>query len=238
MLKALAAMVALFQVPVHPGLPPIDGETWTVQVARRVPTSFLLTLPDDYATDRKKRWPLLIFLHASGEQGDNLNAVRRHGPPKEIKDGRKFPFIVVCPQCPKEQPMWDPAVLTQLVDMVERRYRVDIEREYVTGISLGGYGTYDLAAANPGRFAAIAPISGGGSWLMTTVISRTPAYIVHGDSDPEVPVDEDRRIAQYLKDEGDDVKYVEVKGGGHEVWSDVYAGTEIYDWLLGHSRRQ
>jgi len=234
MISVLAAFAVVSQTPVHPATDPIDGQSWQVRVSRTVPISFLLTLPEDYGKDHKKHWPMLLFLHGSGERGNDLNKIRRHGPPKEIAAGRKYPFIVVSPQCPDGQ-MWDPAVLTQLLDMVERRYRVDKTHEYVTGLSLGGYGTYELAAMNPKRFAAIAPISGGGSWLTADLIEKTPAFIVHGDSDPTVPCDEDRKLAQYLKDNGDEVRYTEVKGGGHDVWSDVYAGDELYTWLLQHS---
>lgn len=241
MLTTVAALLALSrgQTPqqvLHPGADPADSQTWHLRITRVVPTSFLLTFPEDYNKDKKTHWPLLVFLHGSGERGADITKIRRHGLPKEIAAGRKFPFIVVSPQCPEGQ-LWDAAVLTQLIDMVERRCRVDKRREYVTGLSMGGYGTYELAAANPNRFAAIAPISGGGSWMESFSISHTPAYIVHGDADPIVPVEEDRRMVQYLRDDGDEVKYTEIKGGGHDVWSDVYAGTELYDWLLSHSRR-
>src|SRR5579884_4184148 len=120
MLSALAAAVALSQVPTHPGMGPKDGQTWNLRISRQVATSFLLTLPDDYAKDHRKHWPLILFLHGSGECGNDLSKVNRHGPPKEIAAGRKFPFIVVSPQCPEHQ-VWDAAVLTQLLDMVERR---------------------------------------------------------------------------------------------------------------------
>jgi len=181
MVLALAA-IALYQAQVHPGMGPKDGQTWHLRISRTVSTDFLLTIPEEYAKDHKKRWPMLVFLHGSGECGTDLSKVSRHGPPKEIANGRKFPFIVVSPQCPDD--FWDPAVVTQLVDMIERRYRVDRDREYVTGLSLGGYGAYELAAANPGRFAAIAPISGGGTLITALQLRRTPAYIVHGTRTP------------------------------------------------------
>ncbi len=214
--------------------PPIDSQTWHLRITRAAPMSFLLALPDGYAKDKTKHWPLLLFLHGSGERGEDITLVRRHGPPKEIANGRKLPFIVISPQCPSNSD-WDPEMLTQLVDMVERRYRVDKDREYVTGLSLGGYATYALAAANPGRFAAIAPISGGGHMILAWGVGKTPAYVVHGDADSTVPVEEDRRMVGYLKSMGDEVQYTEVKGGGHDVWSDVYSGDELYAWLLNHS---
>lgn len=237
--EAIAAFFFLAQspdvaVPIHPGQGPRDGLTWNVRINKHVPISFLLNLPENYGKDKKKRWPLVIFLHGSGERGTDLNAVRRNGPPKEVASGRKFPFILVSPQCPKDQ-WWDALVLSQLTDLIERRYQIDRNREYVTGLSMGGFGTYDLAVANPRRFAAIASISGGGSMATAFGLGGTPTYIIHGDSDPVVPVDEDRRLQGYLKGQGTEVRYLEVKGGGHDVWTDIYAGNDLYDWLLSHS---
>ena len=125
----------------------------------KVEMGYLLSLPKDYET--KESWPLVLFLHGSGERGDDLELVKKHGPPKLIGEGKEFPFIVVSPQCPGSQ-SWRAIELTALLDEVTRTQKVDQDRIYVTGLSMGGFATWELAAFAPTRFAAIAPICGGG----------------------------------------------------------------------------
>ena len=132
----------------------------TLQKKREVTARFLLYLPEGYQDKREAKWPLVLFLHGAGERGDNLNKVKAHGPPKLVEKGQKFPFIIVSPQCPKDQ-RWDDAMLTVLLDHVCKEYRVDTSRLYLTGLSMGGYGSWSLGMALCDRFAAIAPICGG-----------------------------------------------------------------------------
>jgi poly(3-hydroxybutyrate) depolymerase len=122
---------------------------------------YLLYLPDDYGS--KEKWPLIIFLHGAGERGSDLNKVTLHGPPKLVEEGQEFPFIIASPQCPDNA--WWPYLSVQvnvLIDDIIENYRVDENRVYLTGLSMGGYGTWAIAGMNPERFAAIAPICGGG----------------------------------------------------------------------------
>ena len=121
---------------------------------------YLLYLPRNYQSTRL-RWPLMLFLHGAGESGTNLAKVKIHGPPKLVETNQSFPFILVSPQSPGRG--WDPEALNALLDEMMSRYRVDKERVYLTGLSMGGYGTWTLAAAHPDKFAAIAPICGGGN---------------------------------------------------------------------------
>ena len=134
-----------------------------IQVAVKLP--YLLYLPEDYGKDRKA-WPLMLFLHGAGERGDNLDKVKVHGPPKLIeKEDKAFPFIIASPQCPKDG-WWasdiQVAALDALLSDLTTRYTVDPDRIYLTGLSMGGYGTWRLAADYPERFAALAPVCGGG----------------------------------------------------------------------------
>ncbi len=126
---------------------------------------YLLYLPEGYA-EQEASWPLLLFLHGAGERGDSLDLVNVHGPPKLIEQGQGFPFIVVSPQCPVEQ-RWSVKTLDKLLNDIAAQYRVDEDRIYVTGLSMGGFGTWNLAARFPHRFAAIAPICGGGVEMTT-----------------------------------------------------------------------
>ncbi|MBN1818803.1 MAG: prolyl oligopeptidase family serine peptidase, partial [Sedimentisphaerales bacterium] len=122
---------------------------------------YLLHLPAEY--DKKAQWPLMIFLHGAGERGSDLNKVKVHGPPKLIEQGKELPFIVVSPQCPTGQ-WWTNKVETimALIDEIVEKYNVDQSRIYLTGLSMGGFGTWAIASAYPERFAAIVPICGGG----------------------------------------------------------------------------
>src|SRR6185312_957721 len=126
--------------------------------------NYLLYLPEGYSADSTQRWPLILFLHGAGERGTNVWLVAKHGPPKIDTTMTNFPFIVVSPQCPDGK-AWSDDVLLALLDQVEAKYRVDTHRVYLTGLSLGGFGTWSLGLHHPERFAAIAPICGGGSFI-------------------------------------------------------------------------
>ena len=127
------------------------------QITKAVRLDYLISTPKGYDQEKSKRYPLLLFLHGSGERGSNLEKVKVHGPPKLVAEGKDLPFIIVAPQCPDRR-SWDSDELIGLLNDIEKKYRVDRSREYLTGISMGGYGTWALALAQPNRFAAIAPI--------------------------------------------------------------------------------
>jgi predicted peptidase len=120
---------------------------------------YLLYEPKEY-TD-KKACPLLIFLHGAGERGDDLELVKKHGPPKLIESGVDFPFFVASPQLPPDE-WWSPSTVLWVLRDVQSRVNVDADRVYLTGLSMGGYGTWETAARYPHLFAAIAPICGRG----------------------------------------------------------------------------
>ena len=134
------------------------------KVTKEVDISYLLYLPEEYEADKKKKWPVMMFLHGAGERGDNIERVKVHGPPKLIEKGEKLPFIVVAPQCPKNK-IWNNDSLLALLDHVLEVHRADANRVYLTGLSMGGFGTFNFGLSHPDRFAAIAPICGGGEWI-------------------------------------------------------------------------
>jgi len=211
-----------------------EKQSFEKKITITVGLQYLLYLPEDYATT-KKRYPLVLFLHGAGERGRNVEAVAVNGPPKEVKNGRKFPFILVSPQCP-EGSWWDSRVLTALLDTIEKKYRVDKNRIYLTGLSMGGYGTYDLASKTPNRFAAIAPICGAGNPSIAPMLKDIPIWATHGTKDGAVPFEDDKKLIDAIIAAGNtQVKFTAVQDGEHDVWTDVYKGTEIYDWLLGFS---
>lgn len=199
----------------------------------RVEMDYLPYLPHDY--DQHDAWPLLLFLHGSGERGDDLALVTIHGPPKLIAAGKEFPFIVVSPQCPAER-RWEPIELVALLDDLETRYKIDADRIYVTGLSMGGFGTWELAAFAPKRLAAIAPICGGGEVNWTKQIVSLPTWVFHGAKDEGVPLERSQLMVDALKKNGGDPKFTIYPEAGHDAWTETYDNPEFYAWLLEQKR--
>jgi predicted glycoside hydrolase/deacetylase ChbG (UPF0249 family)/poly(3-hydroxybutyrate) depolymerase len=213
-----------------------DGQQERVfdkEVSVRFRIQYLLSLPEDYAaTD--KTYPLLVFLHGSGESGTDLNKVKAHGPPRLIDAGTKFPFLVLSPQATRG---WNVDALDQLIEDVASTHRVDRSRIYLTGLSMGGSGTWQLAAAFPDRFAAIAPICGGARGLDVGRIKQIPTWVFHGARDEAVPVARSRELVEAMKNAGaKEIKYTEYPTAGHDSWTETYDNPELYSWLLGHVR--
>jgi len=198
---------------------------------------YLVNLPAGYdANDADKRWPVLLFLHGSGERGDDLEKVKVHGPPKVAPARTDLPFIVISPQCPANE-RWLPAELVVLLDEVAAKYHTDPNRMYLTGLSMGGYGTWSLATEYPDRFAAIAPICGGGDPADVSRIRQVPAWVFHGGKDPVVPVERAREMVDALKKTGaTEAKLTIYPEAGHDSWTQTYDNPELYAWLLAHKR--
>ena len=246
--SALASLLALPAFAVDSTVPePKPGAqipaAFSQAVIRTDRLSYLLYTPTEYGADATKQWPLVLFLHGAGERGSELDKVAVHGPPKLVKQGRSFPFILVSPQCPGEQ-RWQPDVLIGLLDGVQAKLRVDPKRVYVTGLSMGGYGTWSLASRYPERFAAVAPICGGGERIDILLAGRRgPAlktlgiWAFHGAKDNVVPLDESERMVDAFKKTGNtDVKLTVYPDAGHDSWTEAYNTAELFEWLLKHSR--
>ena len=199
----------------------------------KVQMGYLLYVPKNY--DKRESWPLLLFLHGAGERGDDLKLVKKHGPPKLIAAGKHFPFIVVSPQCPKNR-WWEPIELVALLDKIGGKYKVDPNRVYVTGLSMGGFGTWRLAAYAPKRFAAIAPICGGGETYWTRRFPDLPTWVFHGAKDKGVPVGRSQAMVDALKKIGGKVKLTIYPNAGHDAWTETYNKPEFYKWLLAQKR--
>ncbi|MBS1704399.1 MAG: dienelactone hydrolase family protein [Armatimonadetes bacterium] len=196
--------------------------------------NYLLYLPKDYGkTD--KHFPLLIFLHGAGERGDDLDKVKVHGPPRYVNEGQEFPFIIVSPQCPENR-WWDPLNVLTLLTEIEMNYRVDVDRVYLTGLSMGGFGTWALGAMYPDKFAALAPICGGGEPRMTMTLGGMPIWAVHGRQDGAVAFVEGESMVNAAAKNGANVKFTIYTDGGHDVWTTTYSNPKFYEWLLSHRR--
>jgi predicted peptidase len=208
---------------------------------------YLLFLPDGYDAGAAKRWPLILFLHGAGERGTNIWLVAKHGPPKVDTAQTNFPFIVVSPQCPDGQ-MWSEDLLLALLDEIETNYAVDTHRVYLTGLSMGGFGTWNLGLNHPEKFAAIAPICGGGETILLTLardfdharlapLKSLGVWAFHGGKDPTVAPDESEHMINTLKKIGcADVKLTIYPEAQHDSWTQTYANQELFAWFLQHAR--
>jgi len=224
---------------------PLGGRIWAAdqrwryglrkQLGDLVPLKYLLFVPEAYRPDAKDSWPLLLFLHGAGERGDNLELVRVHGPPKIVQTKPGFPFILVSPQCPVGE-WWSPWLVRDLLDEVCSRYRVDRARMYVTGLSMGGYGTWDVITEFPGLFAAAVPICGGGDPASAAAIGSVPVWAFHGGKDSVVPLRESEDMVKALQALGSPAKLTVYPNADHDSWTETYNNPELYTWLLAQRR--
>jgi predicted esterase len=196
-------------------------------------THYLLYVPKSPSSSGS--YPLLLFLHGSDERGDDLSILKRKGPPSFLDNKSDFPFVVVSPQCP-EGSEWDTQNLITLLDHVEATLPIDKNKIYVTGLSMGGFATWNLAQVAPERFAAIAPICGGGNLDRICIMRDVPVWAFHGAKDTAVPYQESERLVQRLKEFGSDVKFTLYPDAGHDAWTTTYQNQELYDWLLSKSK--
>jgi predicted esterase len=196
---------------------------------------YLLYLPDEYNSSTDVKWPLILFLHGAGERGDSLDLVKRHGPPKLVDEGQDFNFIIVSPQCPARQ-WWSADILVHLLDEVILKYRIDEDRIYLTGLSMGGFGTWELASKYPQRFAAIAPICGGGDPVLAWNMRHIPVWVFHGAKDNVVSVTLSEAMVESLKKFNDQVKFTVYPEATHDSWTETYNNPELYNWFLQHSK--
>ncbi len=212
------------------------------QISRTVRLKYLLFLPKGYAKSRHKKWPLIMFLHGMGERGDDLELIKKHGLPKILEGKEDFQFIVVSPQCPLDT-TWptETAALDALLDDIIATHAVDTSRVYLTGLSMGGYGTWHLAIAHPDRFAAIAPICGGvqshvGLVERIAVLSSVPVWAFHGAKDQVVPLAESAVLVSALRKCGGDARFTIYPDAEHDSWTETYNNPELYEWFLSHSK--
>ncbi len=221
---------------------PQQAYTLDTQIVRDIRLPYLLFLPNGYEANSEQTWPLILFLHGAGERGDDLNLVKIHGIAKVVEQREDCPFIVVSPQCPKDS-WWSDHIeaLDALLNEITATYAVDIDRTYLTGLSMGGYGAWHLATLYPERFAAVVPICGGGPWFLgfpdrVCALKDVPVWAFHGAKDDTIPLRESELMVTTLKACGGNVRFTVYPDAGHDSWTQTYDNPELYEWLLKYSR--
>lgn len=213
--------------------------SFETQIVKTVKLNYLLYLPKDYGKVADKKYPLILFLHGAGERGDDLNKVKVHGIPKIVEQKDDFPFIAVSPQCPQES--WWPMevdALKALLDKIVKEYAVDPDMVYLTGLSMGGYGSWSLAIAYPDKFAAVVPICGGGDEKKVSAIKNIPVWVFHGAKDSVVKLAESEKMVNALKEAGGNVQFTVYPEADHDSWTATYDNPELYEWLLKQKRHK
>ena len=244
-------LLLLLTVAALPGLcfwPPVEtGNDWPrpgAQVCRQyvnreggvdavvLPVNYLLYLPAKY--EESRRWPLVVYLHGSGAAGENLIFVREEGLPRQIEEGKQFPFLLLSPQCSGSG--WDPALVVELIEHLSSTLPVDRERVYLTGCSMGGFGTWRVATYDPGRFAAISPLCGGGDVTQAERLVDIPVWAFHGAQDGRVPLALGKEMVDAVRKHGGHVRFTVYPDYGHDIDQVTYRNEQLYEWLL-HQRR-
>jgi predicted peptidase len=249
-LLILTPLIALFVAPARAKIQETGFLDRTVTVAN-AKYKYQVFVPDNWTPNKK--WPVILFLHGAGESGDDGLLQTEVGIAAAIRMNRnRFSAIVVMPQCRKDvwwidSPMDDVAMAA--LAQAEKEFQGDPRRTYLTGLSMGGYGTWHLAAKFPGKFAALVPVCGG---ILRPELARvhspqdtkpytdaankiggnTPVWIFHGAMDDTVPVTESRHMAEAMKALGGEVRYTEYPGVGHNSWGKAYAEPDLITWML------
>ena len=202
---------------------------------------YLLHLPPGYTDFRNPR-PLIVFLHGAGETNKGLDALKRcdlwHFAKGHV-EAKDFPFIVVSPITPTYgwQPQRVKNVVERIVQDYSVRYRIDPDRIYLTGFSMGGFGTFETACTDSELFAAIVPVAGGGDPAKAERLKDVPTWAFHGDADDVVACEHSVKMIDSMKEAGDrEAKLTVLEGKGHGIMHEVYARPEIYRWLLERKR--
>ena len=212
---------------------------------------YLLFVPTGY--NPKKSYPVVLWLHGRGSRGSNLGVLLswgdRHGPLffARPENQKRYPCFIVVPQCPPDQlwagPWGKPAsrqlrLIIKMLKDLRSRYGIDSRRRYVVGVSMGGFGAWDIIGRYPKTFAAAMPMCGGGDPSKAGRLRETAIWAFHGDKDEAVPPSRTRQMVEAARKSGAKVKYSEYEGVGHDVWEQAFAEPEFLSWLFAQKRKQ
>lgn len=256
-LPLLLPALTLLCMPAMAGLDDLEVRETTFTGGEYADETFRYLFLRPEKIEPGKKYPLIFFLHGAGERGNDVELLKKHFLPSIASDEfrERFPCFVVAPQCradrwwvklpdvPKEQrtrvaptladkPADDLQAAVQAVGDVIREFPVDENRLYLTGISMGGYGSWDLAMRQPDRWAAVVPICGGGDETKGDLLVGLPIWVFHGDADPAVPVERSRNMVSAVRMAGGDPKYTEYPGVAHDSWTQTYADPDVLGWMF------
>jgi len=206
--------------------------------------NFLLYLPAEYGEDLQQKWPLILYLHGAGHRGNNLDYLKMEGLPKRLASEENLPFVVASPQIESQDGYWSANETTDslftLLEEIEAVYSIDPERIYLTGVSLGGAGTWEIGLRYPGRFAALVPVMGYYGYPFgqpdnTCDLKDVPVWAFHGAKDETVPLDAEEGLVQALRACEGDVQFTVYPDAGHDIANEPYANPDLYTWMLSQT---
>lgn len=217
--------------------------------------NYRLMIPEGYTDSGTEQYPLVLFLHGAGERGDDNLKTLIHGTRDFASETnrKKYPCFVLVPQCPNDkrwvevdwsadthkQPADESvslALTREVMASLQKQFRIDAKRLYVTGLSMGGYGTWDMVTRTPNVFAAAIPVCGGGDETVAGRIVTVPVWAFHGDKDTAVKPERSRRMIAAIEQAGGKPKYTEYPGVGHNSWAQTYANPDVIAWLFAQKR--
>jgi len=240
------------------GLAPAQAKDWEDMLEKRSymdkdgkTLPYRLLKPDNY--DPKEKYPLVLFLHGAGECGTDNKAQLKNSVVEFTKaeNRKKFPCFLAVPQCPSMKVGWsdfrsktpgkqpsDAARLAlEMVAALQKEFSVDANRLYITGLSMGGYGTWDIVMRHPDLFAAAVPVCGGGDPSQAEKIAKLPIWAFHGGKDTVVPPARSKEMVEAIKKAGGEAKYTEYPDVSHNSWVKAYQDADMMAWLFAQKRK-
>jgi predicted peptidase len=234
-----------------------DFEKRTFKDAAGKELNYRLLKPEGYDPASPTAYPLVIFLHGAGERGDDNEAQLKHGAREFAKPEtrKKHPCFLIAPQCPKSQswahverkpngiaisvskdPTEPAGLVLQVLDATQKEFHIDPKQVYITGLSMGGFGTWDILARQPDRFAAAVPVCGGGLPDTAEKFAKVPIWVFHGAVDSVVKPQFSRDMVDALHKAGAKPGYTEYPGVGHDSWTWTYHNPDVLDWLFAQKK--
>ncbi len=210
---------------------------YSQRAPHKIKYEYLLYTPEEYSSG-KKEYPLVIYLHGASLRGNNINEIKAYGLPFLVEKGYSYEFFIASPQCPKNKNWITDDWFEMFYQDLITKYRIDTNRVYLIGMSLGGYGVWQLTMKYPGRFAAVVPICGGYfDYKNICTIKDIPVWAFHGAEDKIVDVNETECLVSELEACHGRIKYTRLEGKGHDL-TYLFKDEGIYTWMLKHKKIQ
>lgn len=213
-----------------------DYRVYTPDIKPTLKMNYIVALPEDYASG--EALPMLVFLHGAGERGSDINIIKNHGLPKFFDTGLPVRAVVLAPQVPDFDHVWNNIAdeTFELIEKTAEEFGVDRNRISLTGISMGGYGTWELGMMHSDYFSALAPICGGGMSWKSGVLRDMPIRTFHGDSDSIVPISATYEMVDAIRRVGGKPQMIILHAVSHESWVYAYESTDLIEWLVSQKR--